>query len=719
MQYFNINAKLKSLNQPQFVPQEGQLIYDIEKAWHRLEEAEHSRERALREELMRQEKLEQLNYKFEKKSVLRESYLREMIQVLSDHRYGANLHQIDATVKKYEAISADIYAREDRFKDLSAMARELERENYHGKDRVNQRESDLLAQWAKLLELLEGHKVKLTQMSQLMNIMREMDATLSTMQELGSQFESDEVGPHLLGVEELLHAHALQELQVTTLGENIRRFQRQCKALEQSNQKDVATLMKKMQELNDKYDDLKKLSAARREKLDEARNFYGFIENYENEESWVIDKQRICKTVVPAKDLRAVVSFQQKHKALEDEMKVRKPKLKQLTENGKALIKSSPIRSSEVQPRIDALEEHWRNLESLIQLRKRQIEDEIEAYQFYTDANEAESWLNEKMALMASKDYGVDEPSAQALLSRHRDLQGELNAYSGDILTLKQQADKLLKAGISNLELATEPEPLPEIEEDEWVNEMRRVPKEVWEDEVVEKLERRMVIENKLLPHVKAAYPFEGDGMKMARHEIMILQAKTNEDWWSVRKLDGTEGYVPAKYVKEIEPRSVACSVPKLEKVKSTQKVKKTILVNQVVPVKKAKPATQLKPVAKRRMSAVSNEGGDSVEKRLKKICGTYDELQDLAQQRHTYLEDSICLFGFFRECDDFEKWIKDKEKVIKATQENDGNVEVAKRKFEKFLTDLSAASKRIKGLDAAVEDFTRQGHSQLDKRIT
>lgn len=44
-------------------------------------------------------------------SVLREGYLKEMIQVLSDPRYGSNLTQVDATVKKHEAISADILAR--------------------------------------------------------------------------------------------------------------------------------------------------------------------------------------------------------------------------------------------------------------------------------------------------------------------------------------------------------------------------------------------------------------------------------------------------------------------------------------------------------------------------------------------------------------------------------------------------------------------------------
>lgn len=57
------------------------------------------------------------------------------------------------------------------------------------------------------------------------------------------------------------------------------------------------------------------------------------------------------------------------------------------------------------------------------------------------------------MALVTSNDYGLDEPSAQALLQRHRDLQGELNAYSGDIQSLNSQADKLIKAGISTLEV--------------------------------------------------------------------------------------------------------------------------------------------------------------------------------------------------------------------------------------------------------------------------
>lgn len=710
---------LKALNQPPYNPQDGQLVNDIEKAWQLLEYAEHHREVALREELLRQEKLEQLNYKFEKKSVLREGYLKEMIQVLSDPRY---LKQVDATLKKHEAISADILARVERFNDLTAMADELERENYHGKDRVKKRENEVMEKWRKLLELLENQRLNLSQMSTLMNLLREITSTTESIKELQIQFKSEDVGPHLLGVEELLQAHSLQELQVNTYGETIKRFTRQALPFKNSEHKDAAVLAKKLGELEEAYKVLQELCAKRRACLEEARNFHHFMEDYDNEEGWLVDKQRICKTGITAKDLRAVLSLQQKHKALEDEIKSRKPKSQQMSDAGKRLIADKHPRSSEIKSRIDSLDEHWKALEELVEMRRRQLEDAAEAYQFYTDANEAESWLNEKMALVNSKDYGTDEPSAQALLQRHRDLQGELNAYSGDILNLNQQADKLIKAGICTLELsANEPE-MPEIEQqqqEEWVNETRLVPKEVWEDEWVEKLEHRKVTETKMLPHIRAMFPFEGQGMKMDKGEVMLLKSKTNDDWWCVRKENGHEGFVPANYVREIEPRPVTCIVPKAEKVKALQKVKKTILVRQVVPVKRVKPAVVTpKPLVKRRTSVNSiNENSDSVEKRQKRINSTYDELQDMAQKRHALLEDSIHLFGFYRECDDFEKWMKEKERMIKSDEGGEG-VENAKRKFEKFLTDLSAASKRIEEIDTAVDTFRRQGHSQLDKIV-
>lgn len=52
-QFFNIQAKLKANGQKTYTPPEGKLIHDIESAWMRLEKAEHGREVALRDELIR------------------------------------------------------------------------------------------------------------------------------------------------------------------------------------------------------------------------------------------------------------------------------------------------------------------------------------------------------------------------------------------------------------------------------------------------------------------------------------------------------------------------------------------------------------------------------------------------------------------------------------------------------------------------------------------
>ena len=36
----------------------------------------------------------------------------------------------------------------------------------------------------------------------------------------------------------------------------------------------------------------------------------------------------------------------------------------------------------------------------------------LNVLQYYADANEAESWIREKLPLVCSKDYGKDEPTA-------------------------------------------------------------------------------------------------------------------------------------------------------------------------------------------------------------------------------------------------------------------------------------------------------------------
>ena len=50
---FTLQSKMRANNQKPYFPKEGKMISDINRAWDRLEKAEHERELALREELIR------------------------------------------------------------------------------------------------------------------------------------------------------------------------------------------------------------------------------------------------------------------------------------------------------------------------------------------------------------------------------------------------------------------------------------------------------------------------------------------------------------------------------------------------------------------------------------------------------------------------------------------------------------------------------------------
>jgi len=50
---FTIQSKMRANNQKPYTPREGRMLADINRAWEELERAEHERELALRDELIR------------------------------------------------------------------------------------------------------------------------------------------------------------------------------------------------------------------------------------------------------------------------------------------------------------------------------------------------------------------------------------------------------------------------------------------------------------------------------------------------------------------------------------------------------------------------------------------------------------------------------------------------------------------------------------------
>ena len=80
----------------------------------------------------------------------------------------------------------------------------------------------------------------------------------------------------------------------------------------------------------------------------------------------------------------------------------------------------------------------------------------------------------------------------------------------------------------------------------------------------------------------------------------MILLQRTNGDWWQVRKADATEGFVPANYVKEVDPKVVQKVIKQPVKVPEKVKVKKTVMKKEVVMKKKTRSSLRRAPSGKK-----------------------------------------------------------------------------------------------------------------------
>uniref|UniRef100_F7IBY5 Spectrin beta chain, non-erythrocytic 2 n=1 Tax=Callithrix jacchus TaxID=9483 RepID=F7IBY5_CALJA len=219
---FTIQSKLRANNQKVYTPREGRLISDINKAWERLEKAEHERELALRTELIRQEKLEQLAARFDRKAAMRETWLSENQRLVSQDNFGLELAAVEAAVRKHEAIETDIVAYSGRVQAVDAVAAELAAEHYHDIKRISARQHNVARLWDFLRQMVAARRERLLLNLELQKVLQDLLYLMDWMEDMKGRLQSQDLGKHLAGVEDLLQLHELVEADIAVQAERVR-----------------------------------------------------------------------------------------------------------------------------------------------------------------------------------------------------------------------------------------------------------------------------------------------------------------------------------------------------------------------------------------------------------------------------------------------------------------------------------------------------------------
>uniref|UniRef100_A0A6Q2YMS8 Spectrin beta chain n=1 Tax=Esox lucius TaxID=8010 RepID=A0A6Q2YMS8_ESOLU len=636
---FTIQSKMRANNQKVYIPREGKLISDINKAWERLEKAEHERELALRNELIRQEKLEMLAARFDRKAAMRETWLSENQRLVSQDNFGVDLGAVEAATRKHEAIETDIGAYGERVAAVEAVARELEAENYHEVRRVLARRDNVLRLWEYLKELLAARRERLHAHRDLQRLLQEMQYIMDWMEDMKGRLQSQDSGKHLHDVEDLLQTHSLVEADISAQAERVRGVQAAAQRFTSDEQVykpcEPALVGEKVSLLGRAYEELGQLANVRRERLEDSRRLWQFLWELGEEAAWIREQEQILAGGDCGRDLTSSLHLLSKHEAFRDEMAARYGPLSNSIAAGQTLVEEGHFGAPECTERIKDVRAQWAHLE---ELREQQLKEAVALHQFQTDANDMEAWIMETLRQVSSQEVGHDEFSTQTLARKQREVEEEIQSHRTLIDSLHEQALSLPTVHANSPQGR-----LPAIEQR------------------YQELESLSAARRQALEGALALYRMYSEA------GACQLWVGEKEQW-----LDGMQ--IPTKLEDlEVVQQRFETLEPEMNNL-----VTRIADVNQVA----------------QQLLGSDNRSKEQIYQTQEQLNNRWKEFQRLADQRKQALESALNIQNYHLECNEIQTWMKEKTKVIESTESlgNDlAGVMALQRKLTGMERDLEA----------------------------
>ncbi|KAM9591637.1 spectrin beta chain, non-erythrocytic 4-like isoform 3-T3 [Morphnus guianensis] len=480
---FTIQSKLRANNHKLYVPSEGKSISDINKAWTCLEKAEHEREVSLRNELIRQEKLELLAQHFDHKAVMREMWLNENQRLVSQDNFGYDLPAVEAAMKKHEAIEADISSYQERIQVVVELALEMESEGYYDTKRISAQKDNILRQWGLLTELVRARRARLEQNLALQKIFQEMVYMIDWMEEMQVLLVSKDLGKHLLEVEDLLQKHGLLEADISAQTERVQALN--AAALKFSELEgnmghrdrhhedqemlglgrgqprssgccrpsplrsgslgpgyqpcDPQIICNRVNHIQTCLEELGELAGKRRKELEDSCQLWAFFQEMEEAEVWIHEKEQILATKTCGRDLSSVLTLTNKHKSMLGELGSRRALLHQTMKRGEQILAKKRFSPGGIQEKMREVRLRWKKLEEVMGLHQQRLQEALNFFHFSAETDDLVAWLQDTYRIVSSDDFGHDDYSTQALLRKHRAVVEEVEKHRAAVLALRKQ----------------------------------------------------------------------------------------------------------------------------------------------------------------------------------------------------------------------------------------------------------------------------------------
>ncbi|EEB17271.1 Spectrin alpha chain, putative [Pediculus humanus corporis] len=650
-------------------------------------------------------------------------WINEKLKFATDDNY-LDPTNLNGKVQKHQNFEQELGANRSRMDEITSTGQDLIDANHYASDRIQARTDEIVQLWDALVAATDKKGTKLQEASQQQQFNRTVEDVELWLSEVEGQLLSEDYGKDLTSVQNLQKKHALLEADVASHQDRIDGIVHAAETFVERGHFDADNIKAKQEALSERYAALQRPMGIRKQRLLDSLQVQQLFRDIEDEEAWIREKEPVAASTNRGRDLIGVQNLIKKHQAVLAEINNHENRVAAVCQVGQQMLNDGHFAKDDIKQRIAILKDHWNQLKNKALQRKQDLEDSLQAHQYFADANEAESWIKEKEPIVTSTDYGKDEDSSEALLKKHEALVSDLEAFDSTISALKKQAQACRQQ----------------------------------ETPVIDVTGKECVM---ALYDYTEKSPRE---VSMKKGDILTLLNSNNNDWWKV-EVNDRQGFVPAAYVKKMEAgltasqqnladnSSIAARQNQIEgqyshllglakerQNKLDETVKAYVLVREAAELAnwikdkenyaevedvgedleqvevlqkkfddfqsdlKANEVrlAEMNEIAVQLMSIGQTEAAVKIQTQIQDLNHKWASLQQLTSERAAQLGSAHEVQRFHRDVDETKDWIQEKDQALNNDDlgKDLRSVQALQRKHEGLERDLAALGDKIRQLD-------------------
>merc|ERR1712183_637935 len=177
----------------------------------------------------------------------------------------------------------------------------------------------------------------------------------------------------------------------------------------------------------------------RYESLECSKRLNAFFRDIEDNRMWIAEKLPLAQSTYFGKSMGEVKSLQKKNQTFTSEVCSHQPNIDELNTRA-AILKDKDIYSDEnkilISTNLEILNCEWKNLlHSGEELKKRLFEAQ-RSHEYFYDADQACSWMDEQELYMMSSDKARDGQSASKMLKKHQTQEASIQDFATTVQSL-------------------------------------------------------------------------------------------------------------------------------------------------------------------------------------------------------------------------------------------------------------------------------------------